>query len=67
MAMLPVFIIGFLVGFALTYAVYLYRKDKPSETKFYIQQATIVRLKADVENLTKENEKLQKEILEMKK
>lgn len=66
MAMLPIFFIGFLVGFGLTYAVYLYKKDTPSETKFRIQQATVIRLQADIETLTKENEKLQEELLKNK-
>ena len=66
MGMLPVFFVGFLVGFILTYAVYLYKKDTPSETKFHIQQATIIRLQADIEALTEENKKLQEKLLENK-
>jgi hypothetical protein len=66
MGMFPVFIIGFLVGFILTYAVYCYKKDAPSETKLHIQEAEIIRYKSDIAQLEKLNEKLYEEIAELK-
>ena len=66
MAMLPVFLIGLFVGILLSYAWYLYKKDTPSDVKLKIQQAEIMRYKCDLEQLEKLNEKLYKEIAELK-
>lgn len=58
MAMLPVFIIGFIVGIALGYAFFMYKKDVPSTIKISTQEAEIARLKNDIELLKDTNRKL---------
>jgi len=64
--MLPIFMIGLIVGIALSYAWYMYKKDIPSEVKIKIQEAEIVRYKSDIEQLEKLNNKLYKEVEELK-
>jgi len=66
MNMLPIFIIGLLVGIASSYAWYMYKKDAPSDVKIKIQEAEIVRYKNDIAQLEKLNEKLYGEINELK-
>ena len=66
MNMLPIFLIGLIVGIALSYAWYLYKKDTPSEVKIKIQEADIIRYKSDIEQLEKLNKKLYEEIAELK-
>ena len=66
MSMLPIFMIGLIVGIALSYAWYMYKKDTPSDVKIKIQDAEIIRYKSDVEQLEKLTEKLYKEIAELK-
>lgn len=66
MAMLPIFVIGLLVGIALSYAWYMYKKDVPSEVKIKLQEADIIRYKSDIETLKQKNETLEKTITELK-
>ena len=62
MAMLPVFMIGLIVGIAVSYAWYMYKKDTPSEIKIKIQEAEIIRYKNDNDMLNELIEKLYKKI-----
>ena len=76
MNMLPIFLLGFIIGMICMAVYNMWRRDyNPSETKYRMQQATILQLKGDInimqrnldtleaENirLTKENIKLLKE------
>lgn len=67
MAMFPVFMIGVIVGFALAYAWFMYKKETPSQIKLETQEYTINSQKNDIELLTKLNEKLYAEINDLKK
>jgi len=60
--MLPVFMIGLIVGIAVSYAWYMYKKDTPSEIKIKIQEAEIIRYKNDNDMLNELIEKLYKKI-----
>lgn len=66
MNMLPIFIIGLIVGIAVSYAWYMYKKSTPSEVQLHVQEAEIIRYKNDISQLEKLNEKLYKEIAELK-
>ena len=66
MNMLPVFMIGLLVGIALSYAWYMYKKDVPSEIKLKLQEADIIKYKSDIETLKQTNEALEKTIAKLK-
>ena len=66
MPMLPIFMIGLIVGIALSYAWYMYKKDTPSDVKIKIQEAEIIRYKSDAEQLEKLTEKLYEEIAELR-
>ena len=66
MNMLPIFMIGVIVGIALTYAWVMYKMETPSQVKIETQEFTIRSQKNDIEMLTKLNEKLYKEIAELK-
>lgn len=66
MGMLPVFMIGLIVGIALSYAFYMYKKDVPSDVKIHLQQAEIIKQKNDIEMLEKLNKNLYEEIAELK-
>lgn len=66
MNMLPIFMIGLVVGIALSYAWYMYKKDVPSEIKMKLQEAEIMRYKNDIERLEKTNKKLNEEIIDLK-
>ena len=48
MAMFPIFMIGLIVGVALSYAWYKYKKDVPSEIKIHMQEAELIRCKSDL-------------------
>ncbi len=67
MAMLPIFIIGLVVGIALSYAWYMYKKDTPSEVKLKIQEAEIIRYKSDLDMYHDLTDKLYAKIDELEK
>ena len=41
MAMFPIFMIGLVVGIAVSYAFYKYKQDIPSEVKIHVQENII--------------------------
>lgn len=47
MGMLPVFIIGIVMGCIFSYVYSLYKKDTPSEVKLKLLEAEIISLKND--------------------
>lgn len=49
--MLPVFMIGVLIGIILSYTWYLYKRDTPSDMKVKLQEKEIERQKSDNEIL----------------
>ena len=51
MNMLPIFMIGLIVGIALSYAWYKYKEDVPSKVKVELQEKEIKRQKSDNEML----------------
>lgn len=58
MAMLPIFMIGVVIGIALSYAFYKFKEDVPSEVKMRAQDLEIERQKRDNELLETLNKKL---------
>ena len=58
MAMFPVFMIGVIIGIALSYAFYKFKEDVPSEIKLRAQDLEIERQKKDNKLLIDLNEKL---------
>lgn len=62
MAMFPIFIIGLIVGWILGYILSIYKKETPSETKFRIQEAELIRYRSDKEMLNNLVDKLYKKI-----
>lgn len=73
MAMFPIFMIGLVAGILLSSVYNMYRKETPSETKFRMQEAEIIRHKSDKEMLDKlvdklyaKIDKLEKELHEIK-
>ena len=66
MAMFPVFIVGLLAGILFSYVYLRYMKAIPSNTKFDIQEKTIVSLREDIEALQLVNEDLRKQLEEKK-
>ena len=62
MAMFPIFMIGFVVGAALSYAFYNLKKSTPSEIKIRAQDLEIERQKKDNKLLTDINERLYNKI-----
>lgn len=73
MAMFPIFMIGFVVGIAVSYAFYKYKQDVPSEVKIHVQENIINQQKNDINILEQLNnklynkiDKLEKEIADMK-
>lgn len=74
MAMFPIFMIGLVVGIAVSYAFYKYKQDVPSEVKIHVQENIINQQKNDINILEQLNnklynkiDKLEKEIADMKK
>ena len=67
MNMLPIFMIGLIVGIALSYAWYKYKEDVPSKVKVELQEKEIKRQKSDNEMLHNLIEKLYKKIDELEK
>ena len=62
MAMLPIFMIGFIVGVAISYTFYVYKKDVPSDVKIRMQEEEIIRQKDDNNMLEQLNKKLYEKI-----
>lgn len=74
MAMFPIFMIGVVVGIALSYAFYKYKEDAPSELKIEMQERQIKSQESDnkmlndlVDRLYKKIETLETELKEFKK
>jgi hypothetical protein len=67
MNMLPIFMIGLIVGIALSYAWYKYKEDVPSKVKVELQEKEIKRQKSDNEMLHNLIDKLYKKIDELEK
>ena len=74
MAMFPIFMIGVIVGVALSYAFYKYKEDVPSQVKSQMQERQIKSQESDnkmlndlVDKLYKKIEKLETELKELKK
>ena len=74
MAMFPIFIIGVIIGIALSYAFYKYKEDVPSQVKIQMQERQIKSQENDnkmlndlVDRLYKKIEKLETELKELKK
>jgi len=65
MNMLPIFMIGLIVGIALSYAWYKYKEDVPSKVKVELQEKEIKRQKSDNEMLHNLIDKLYKKIDEL--
>lgn len=74
MAMFPIFMIGVVVGIALSYAFYKYKEDVPSELKIEMQERQIKQQDGDnkmlndlVDRLYKKIATLETELKELKK
>lgn len=74
MAMFPVFMIGVVIGIALSYAFYKYKEDVPSQVKIQMQERQIKSQENDnkmlndlVDKLYKKIETLETELKELKK
>lgn len=74
MAMFPVFMIGVIIGIALSYAFYKYKEDVPSQVKIQMQERQIKSRESDnkmlndlVDRLYKKIETLETELKESKK
>ena len=73
MAMFPIFMIGLIVGIAISYAFYKFKQDIPSEVRIRAQELEIERQKKDnaiLENLNNKLytkiDKLEEEISKLK-
>ena len=70
MGMFPIFLFGLVLGgiagYACTNAYYIRKQDVPSEAKIHIQEARIIALMNDVENLEMEIKRLNEELLKKK-
>lgn len=64
--MFPIFMIGLIAGAILGYIFSIYKKETPSETKFKLQEAEIIRLKEDIKMLETVNEGLNIKLKEKK-
>lgn len=74
MTMFPVFMIGVIIGIALSYAFYKYREDIPSQVKIQMQERQIKSQESDnkmlndlVDRLYKKIETLETKLKELKK
>lgn len=74
MAMFPIFMIGVIIGIALSYAFYKYKEDVPSQVKIQMQERQIKSRESDnkmlndlVDRLYKKIETLETELKELKK
>ena len=62
MAMFPVFMIGVIIGIALSYAFYKYKEDVPSEVKIQLQEKQIKSQESDNKMLNDLVDRLYKKI-----
>lgn len=74
MTMFPVFMIGVIIGIALSYAFYKYREDTPSQVKIQMQERQIKSQENDnkmlndlVDRLYKKIDTLETKLKELKK
>ena len=74
MAMFPAFMTGVIIGIALSYALYKYKEDTPSQVKIQMQEKQIKSQERDnkmlndlVDRLYKKIETLETELKELKK
>lgn len=74
MAMFPAFMTGVIIGIALSYALYKYKEDTPSQVKIQMQEKQIKSQESDnkmlndlVDRLYKKIETLETELKELKK
>ena len=74
MTMFPVFMIGVIIGIALSYAFYKYKEDTPSQVKIQMQERQIKSQENDnkmlndlVDRLYKKIETLETKLKELKK
>lgn len=74
MAMFPAFMTGVIIGIALSYALYKYKEDTPSQVKIQMQERQIKSQESDnkmlndlVDRLYKKIETLETELKELKK
>lgn len=67
MPLLPIFMLGIIIGVLLSYSYHMYENNTPSKTKLEIQEYTINSQKNDIEMLTRLNEKLYQEINDLKR
>ena len=74
MAMFPAFMTGVIIGIALSYALYKYKEDTPSQVKIQMQERQIKSQESDnkmlndlVDRLYKKIETLETESKELKK
>ena len=58
MAMFPIFMIGLIVGVAVSYAFYKYKEDVPSEVKIRAQEQIIRQQQNDIKLVEELNKKL---------
>ena len=54
MAMFPVFMIGVIIGIALSYAFYKYKEDVPSQVKIQMQERQIKQQDSDNKMLSRQ-------------
>ena len=67
MAMFPIFMIGLVVGIAVSYAFYKYKQDIPSKTKIHVQENIKKKKKNDINILEQLNNKLYNKIDKLEK
>ena len=74
MAMFPIFMIGLVVGIAVSYAFYKFKQDVPSNVKIQMQERQIKSQESDnkmlndlVDRLYKKIDALEAELKELKK
>lgn len=67
MAMLPIFMFGFVVGIVVTDIYHMYKKETPSETRLHMLERELEQEKKDKEMLDKLIDKLYMKIDELEK
>lgn len=65
--MFPIFMIGLVAGCLITTLYTMWKKETPSDTKFRIQEAELIRYKSDKEMLENLVDKLYKKIDNLEK
>ena len=65
-AMLPIFVLGLVVGFGVGYAVAMAKLDIPSTAKFKIQEEQLKNAQIDLQTFELELEKAHEEIARLK-